>query len=551
MATLHPNMTDYDRAHSEFKLSVPEYCNFTCDVVEGWAAREPDRVALILASASGDRLDTYTFLQLAARANQFAHGLLDLGLGKGDRVLVMLPKCHEWYVALLAMFKLGIVPIPSTTQCTPRDIRYRLDTAEAGAVLTNGTNRPKFDEALGGDGTVAARIVLGEASKGWLSMGELMAGKPQTLVPPELTRSDDDMLLYFTSGTVSHPKMVLHTQASYGIAHEITARFWQDLHPGDMHWTITDVGWAKIAWGALFGQWIIGAHVFMHANPRFEAKTTLELLSKAGVTTFCAPPTVYRILVQEDLAAYNFSSVRHCMSAGEPLNPEVIRAWEEATGTRIYDGYGQTETVNCLANFRCMPVKAGSMGKPTPGFQVSIVDDAGNELPLGEEGHVAIRVKPERPVGLFKGYWRDPAATEASFRGDWYFTGDRGYCDEDGYFWFVGRADDVILSSGYRIGPFEVESALVEHPAVQEAAAVGLPDPRRGETVTAFVVLAPGYEGSPELATELQHHVRDVTAPYKYPRRIHFVETLPKTISGKIRRSALRALREQDPRCGS
>jgi acyl-coenzyme A synthetase/AMP-(fatty) acid ligase len=266
----------------------------------------------------------------------------------------------------------------------------------------------------------------------------------------------------------------------------------------------------------------------------------LRLIGEHGVTTFCAPPTVFRALVLLDLGAYDFSRLRHCVSAGEPLNPEVIKVWGEATGLTVLDGYGQTETVNLLANYRCLPVKPGSMGKPTPGNDVVVADDDGNVLPAGQEGHVAVRVRPERPVGLFAGYWRDPEATAAAFRGDFYFTGDRAYVDEDGYFWFVGRADDVITSAAYRIGPFEVESALVEHPAVAEAAVVGKPDEVRGSIVKAYVVLVPGREGSPELAAELQAHCREVTAPYKYPREVEFVTDLPKTISGKIRRVELR-----------
>jgi acyl-coenzyme A synthetase/AMP-(fatty) acid ligase len=357
----------------------------------------------------------------------------------------------------------------------------------------------------------------------------------------EPTRSDDPMLLYFTSGTVAYPKMVLHTQASAGIGHQITARFWQDLKPTDLHWTVSDFGWAKAAWGKLFGQWAVGAAVFLwdlRGKPDFDLM--LRLIGEHGVTTFCAPPTVYRALVLLDLASYDWSRLRHCVSAGEPLNPEVIKVWQQATRLTIYDGYGQTETVNLLANFRCLEVRPGSMGKPTPGFDVVVIDDDARVLGPGEEGHVAVRVRPERPVGMFTGYWRDPEATAAAFRGDFYDTGDRAYVDEDGYFWFVGRADDVITSAAYRIGPFEVESALVEHPSVAEAAVVGKPDPLRGQLVKAFVVLAPGHEGSDALVAELQEHCRTVTAPYKYPREVEFTDELPKTISGKIRRVELR-----------
>ena len=335
--------------------------------------------------------------------------------------------------------------------------------------------------------------------------------------------------------------MVLHTQASLGIGQQNTARFWQDLKPTDLHWTLSDFGWAKAAWGKLFGQWALGAANFLwdlRGKPDYDLM--LRLLGDHRVTTFCAPPTVFRALVLEDLSKYDWSSLRHCVSAGEPLNPEVIKVWRDATGLVIYDGYGQTETVNLLANYRCVEVRPGSMGKPTPGFDVCVVDEDGNVLGPGEEGHVAVRVRPERPVGLFREYWKGPEATADAFRGDWYYTGDRATTDEDGYFWFVGRSDDVIISSAYRIGPFEVESALVEHGAVAEAAVVGKPDPERGQIVKAFVVLAPGRTGSNDLVRELQEHCRTVTAPFKYPREIEFVDELPKTISGKIRRVELR-----------
>ncbi|MCK4350901.1 MAG: AMP-binding protein, partial [Candidatus Krumholzibacteria bacterium] len=299
--------------------------------------------------------------------------------------------------------------------------------------------------------------------------------------------------------------------------------------------------WAKAAWGSLFGQWILGAAVFNHyTNAKFDAKLTLRIIENFGITTFCSPPTAYRMFAQLPLGDYDLSALRHCTSAGEPLNPEVIRVWEDATGLKIYDGYGQTETVNLCANYRCMPVKIGSMGLPTPGFDVRVVDDDGKETQAGDEGYVVVKVKPKRPVGLFKEYWKKPDETKSVFQGDYYYTGDKAYRDEDGYLWFVGRADDVILSAGYRIGPFEVESALVEHPAVAEAAVIAAPDEVRGEIVKAFVILAEDYSPSEELTKELQDHVKNVTAPYKYPRAINYVKDIPKTISGKIRRGELK-----------
>jgi len=315
------------------------------------------------------------------------------------------------------------------------------------------------------------------------------------------------------------------------------------LKSTDLMWTLSDTGWAKAAYGKLFGQWSLGAAVMQHdARGRFDARMTLGMIERYGVTSFCAPPTAYRMMVLEDLRIYDFSNLRHCTGAGEPLNPEVMKQWEDGTGLQIYDGYGQTETVLLVGNFRCNEIKPGSMGKPVPGFVIDIVDDEGNKVPDGEEGQIAVKIKPVRPVGLFKEYWRDPEAMETSFYGDWYFTGDKAYKDSDGYFWFVGRADDVIISAGYRIGPFEVESALIEHPAVAESAVVASPDELRGEIVKAFIILAPGYLPSDELVENLQSHVRSTTAPYKYPRLVEFVSELPKTVSGKIRRVELREM---------
>jgi acyl-coenzyme A synthetase/AMP-(fatty) acid ligase len=334
--------------------------------------------------------------------------------------------------------------------------------------------------------------------------------------------------------------MTLHTHASYPIGHIVTGKYWLDLKQDDMHWNVSDTGWAKAAWSSFFGPWVMGSAQFIHHTDKFDPVKTLEFLQKYPVTTMCGAPTIYRMLVLQDLKKYKFPKLRHCVGAGEPLNPEIIEVWKRATGCTIRDGYGQTETVLLCGSFPCLEPKFGSMGKPTPGFDLRVIDDEGNILPPNKEGDIAIRVKPNPPVGLFKEYWKEPEKTAASFRKDWYITGDRAFVDEDGYFWFVGRADDVILTSGYRIGPFEVESALIEHPAVAESAVVSSPDKTRGEVVKAFVVLAPGFTASDELLKELQEHVKKVTAPYKYPRKIDFVESLPKTVSGKIRRVELR-----------
>jgi len=533
------NMTDYEATRREFKLDVPELYNFTADVFEKWAD-DPKRVALLVGSADHSRIDSYTFDALRRRVNQFCNLLRRLGVTKGQRVIILAGWSVEWYVVMLGLIKMGVVGIPTTTQSRPRDLLYRMEKSKAVAIICATELRGVVDEVAAECKTLTHRLAIGDAPEPWVSATKAMEAESDVVEGWTTTRSDDPMLIYFTSGTVSYPKMVLHTQASYGIGHVVTVKFWHDLRGDDVHWTLTDTGWGKAVWGCLFGQWTMGAQVFVSTAPKFEPQMTLRMLGKAKITTLCAPPTVYRILVRENLAEYDLASVRHCTSAGEPLNPEVIRIWEDATGTQIYDGYGQTETVNVLANYRCMPIKPGSMGKPTPTFDVAIVDENAHPLDDGNEGHLAIRVKPTRPVGFFHGYVDDPEMTAGAIRGDWYFTGDRAYRDSDGYFWFVGRADDVIITSGYRIGPFEVESALLEHKAVRESAVVASPNELRGEIVKAFVVLREGFVPSKALVTELQQHVRSVTAPYKYPRAIEFVKELPKTISGKIKRGELK-----------
>jgi acyl-coenzyme A synthetase/AMP-(fatty) acid ligase len=543
MAGVPPNMTDYEQTRRTFRLEVPERFNFARDVLDARAAASPDALALLAAGPGGEVTARYSYAELARASMRAANALAAHGVGHGDRVFVMLPKVPAWHVALLACIRLGAVPMPGTPLLTSRDIGYRIGAAEAVAAITDAEGAAKIDAVREDCAGLKTTICVGGGRPGgrWLDWEELVERGSETPPDAEPTRSTDPMMLYFTSGTTGYPKMVLHTQASYGIGHEITARFWMDLHPGDLHWTLSDTGWAKAAWGLLFGQLRLGASVFLwdqRGKPDFDQM--LSMIGRHRITTFCGPPTVFRSVVLGDLGRFDRTSLRHVVSAGEPLNPEVMRAWRESTGLQIHDGYGQTETVNLAANYRCMPVREGSMGKPTPGFDVRVVDDAGVVLGPGETGHIGVRVVPERPVGLFREYWHDPQATANSLIGDFYDTGDLAWADDEGYLWFVGRADDVITSSAYRIGPFEVESALVEHRAVAEAAVVGKPDELRGEIVKAFVALKPGYEASDELARELQDHVKRLTAPYKYPREVEFVDELPKTVSGKIRRVELR-----------
>lgn len=539
MSLQQPNMVDYDRSFAEFKLEVPRYFNWSRDTFDRWA-QDPNKRAMLWVDDHGNEKE-FTFRYFSDRSKQLCNVFTKHGIHKGDRVLVILPRVPQWWEAMIACLRSGTVIIPGTTQLTPKDIKYRFEASEAVAVITDEDNAWKVDQVKAECPTLKTCLIVG-SKEGWLNYEDEMADVSADYTAAE-TESSDPAILYFTSGTTGYPKMTLHTQASYPIGHTITGRFWLDLKPDDLHWNLSDTGWAKAAWSSFFGPWNMGAAMFIHhATGKFDGPKTLSLLEKYPITTLCGPPTAYRVFVLEDLKKYQFKTLRHCVGAGEPLNPEVIDAWKEATGITIRDGYGQTESVLLVGTFPQLEVRPGSMGKPSPGFHVAVIDDDGNELPPGKEGDIAVRIKPERPVGLFREYWKEPERTASTVRGDWYITGDRAIRDEDGYFWFVGRADDVILSAGYRIGPFEVESALIEHPAVAESAVVASPDEVRGEIVKAFVILAPGYQPSEGLAKELQEFVKNITAPYKYPREIEFVDSLPKTISGKIRRVELREM---------
>ena len=538
-ADVPPRLTDYETECATFRIEVPERFNAVIDVVERWAAEAPADMALVSLDGQGDVVAEQTVADLARESRRAARALLALGIQKGDPVFVMLPRVPAWYAVVLGAIRIGAVPTPGTNQLTSRDIAYRFRSADAVAAITDAAGVEKVDAIEDPPGSLRHRIAWGGGTDGWEDLDALMDAAGDGETPTSPTARHDPMFLYFTSGTVSYPKMVVQP-SSYGLGHIGTARFWQDLRRGDRHWTVTDTGWAKAAWGGLFGQWHERATVVQVALGKPDADTILSILGRARITSFCAPPTLYRLLIQADLGKYELPDLRHCTSAGEPLNPEVIKVWRDATGLTIYDAYGQTETTCLVANYRAVPVRPGSMGKPMPGYEVDVLDDDGRPAPDDVVGSIAVRYEPVRPVGLFDGYHRDPEATAARFRDGWYYTGDKAWRDADGYFWFEGRDDDVITSSAYRIGPFEVESALLEHPAVAEAAVVGKYDPKRTQIVTAFCVLAAGHEPGDDLARELQDHTKRLTAPYKYPREIHFVTELPKTVSGKIRRSELR-----------
>ncbi len=530
--------TPYQRMVDDFKWERPGYFNFATDVIDHWAAETPDNIALW--STDGEGRDTkLSYLELARASNQFCNVLKQMGLNKGDLALVVMKAQPQWWVIVTACLRMGIVISPGTTQLHSNDIEHRLDVSEAACVIADSDNAPKFDTITKDYPALQHKIVAGEYRDGWLHYERAMA-EASTEFKPEAIPAKDISMCYFTSGTTGYPKMVLHTQASYGIGHTITGQYWLRLKPAEVMWCITDTGWAKAAYSAFFGPLIQGATIFSLSVTPTPPKI-LEILQTYPVDVLCGAPTIYRMLVQQDLSQYSLAALKRCYGAGEPLNPEIISAWKDFSGLAIAEGYGQTETTILCASWQEIELRPGSMGKAAPGFDLQVVSKKGEIVEAGEEGEIALRVTGERPVGLFKEYWKSPERMAESFRGDWYFTGDRAVRDEDGYFWFLSRSDDVIISSGYRIGPFEVESALIGHPAVAESAVVSSPDETRGEVVKAFIVLADGFTGSDELTAEIQAHVRSVTAPFKYPRRIEYIEELPKTVSGKIRRVELRA----------
>ncbi|HUU75576.1 MAG TPA: AMP-binding protein [Methanoregulaceae archaeon] len=544
MSTAEHNMTDYEETYQNFTIEVPEYYNFGFDVIDRMALLDRNRLAMIYVNQKGEE-KTYTFRQLMNLSNSAANMLLKYGIKKGDRVIILLTRVPEWWIFSIAAIKLGAVFCPSPTMLTAKDLKYRINAAKIKMVVTDEENSGKVDEICNECPTLESRLVVDADLPGWISYPvELDYPAPVSRNLPNLpgmqrTRSTDPLVIYFTSGTTGEPKMVVHNQA-LPMGHITTGGFWLDLKENDLHFTLADTGWAKSSWGKFFGPWIQGACILVYdIRGKFKATELLPILEKYEVTVFCAPPTVYRMLILADLEKFDLRELRHCVSAGEPLNPEVIRVWREGTGLTIYEGYGQTELVLVIGTFPCMKVKPGSMGRPSPGWHIELQDEEGKPVSPGDVGRIAIKTNP-RPVGMFIEYIDDDEANKEAFQGDFYYTGDKAYEDEDGYLWFVGRDDDVIKSSGYRIGPFEVESALLEHPAVKEAAVVGSPDVIRGMIVKAYIVLKEGYQPSEQLIKDIQKFVKQTTAPYKYPRSIKFVDDLPKTISGKIRRNVLR-----------
>jgi len=531
------NMSNYEDSYSSFNWERPAKYNFARDVIDHWASQDAEKLAMLWVDDDGNEVKR-TFSEIATASKRLSNVLSELGVERGDTIILMLGRNIEWWEVFTASLRMGAVISPGTTQLSAKDLSYRINASGATCVITDNANAEKLDEVIDECGSIKAKLVIDAERQNWTSYQSALTEASDQFDTVD-TDSDENAMCYFTSGTTGYPKMCIHAH-SYGIGHQTTGLYWLDLSAGDLHWNISDTGWAKAAWSSYFGPWNCGATIFVHHATGFSAKRTLELIEQYPITTMCGAPTIYRMLVLEDLNQYKFDKLRHSVGAGEPLNPEIIEIWKAATGITIRDGYGQTETVILCGSFPCIEPRFGSMGKPAPGIDLNVVDNEGNPVSANTEGDIAVRVSPERPQGLFKEYKDNAEKTAETFKGDWYLTGDRAYIDEDGYFWFVSRADDVILSAGYRIGPFEVESALIEHQAVAESAVVSSPDETRGEVVKAFVILTPGFEASDDLKKEIQDHVKKVTAPYKYPRKLEFVESLPKTVSGKIRRIELR-----------
>lgn len=534
-----------------YKNDVPEGYNFAFDFLDPKAQADPAALAMIHVDDAGTRRE-YSFEFFRQESSRLANALAANGVKKGDRVMLVLYRRVEYWVSMLALARIGALPIPSPSLLTPHDIEFRVNFAKVSCAICEDSitariqaARPKCPD-LRLLVQVDTQAGAHPAPAGWTDFEALKAtGAGEFPRQADSPGGDDPMVIFFSSGTTGMPKMVLHTY-TYPFGHINTGFYWHDLEPGDIHLTLSDTGWAKSVWGKFYGQWLAGAVIFVwDFRGKFEPRALLRILSEHKVSTFCAPPTVYRFLVREDLREFDLSSLRHCTTAGELLNDSVFIDWQKALGLAIHEGYGQTETTLQVATLPFMKPKPGSIGRPMPGWDIVLLDADGQPCPPGEEGEICIRLKHEKSTagipGLFSGYLDEQERTDKVVYGGFYHTGDKAWVDEDGYFWFLGRTDDLIKSSGYRIGPFEVESALVSHDAVIEAAVTGVPDPVRGMAVKATVVLAPGFEPGDALTKELQDHVKTVTAPYKYPRLIEYVGELPKTISGKIKRAEIRA----------
>ena len=539
--TVFTSQEDYIR---NFRIRVPADFNFAYDVVDAYAAEEPDKKALLWTDDRGGEIQ-FTFADMKRETDRTASYFQSLGIGRGDMVMLILKRRYEFWFSILALHKLGAVAIPATHLLTRKDVVYRCNMAGIKAIVAAGESviTGHIAAAMPESPTTKLLISVGpEVPEGFLDFHEGIRHAAPFVRPQHVNTNDDIMLMYFTSGTTGEPKMVAH-DFTYPLGHISTGCFWHNLHEGSLHLTIADTGWAKAAWGKLYGQWLAGANIFVYDHEKFTPADILRKIGQYRITSLCAPPTIYRFLIREDLSKYDLSSLEYCTTAGEALNGAVYDTFKRLTGVRLMEGFGQTETTLTLATFPWMEPKPGSMGVPNPQYDIDLLTPDGRSAEDGEQGQIVIRTDRGKPLGLFKEYYLNDGMMHEVWHDGVYYTGDVAWRDEDGYFWFVGRADDVIKSSGYRIGPFEVESALMTHPAVVECAITGVPDEIRGQVVKATIILGDKYRprAGEELIRELQDHVKQITAPYKYPRIIEFVDELPKTISGKIRRKAIRA----------
>lgn len=537
------DFSSYEEFIRDFRIEIPDQFNFSYDVMDEMAARTPEKTALVWCDDKGAEA-TFTYGQLKHYSDKAANFFAAQGMRKGDPVMLILKRRYEFWFCILALHKIGAICIPATHLLSKKDIAYRNNAADIKMIVSVAEPEvmAHVEEAAPDSPSIVAKALVGGSKDGWLDFNAEMERASADFRRPagdDAPANSDISLIYFTSGTTGMPKMVQH-DFTYPLGHILTAKYWQNVTDDGLHLTVADTGWAKAVWGKIYGQWLSETAIFVYDYDKFDPKKLLDVVVKYGVTTFCAPPTIYRFFIKEDLSKYDFSKLRYCVTAGEPLNPEVYSQFLKSTGIRLMEGYGQTEMVVAIATYPWMEPKPGSMGKPSPSYDIDLLDDEGNSCEVGVEGQIVVRTDKRLPFGMFGGYYRESNRTAGAWHHGVYYTGDMAWRDEDGYYWFVGRADDLIKSSGYRIGPFEVESALLEHPAVLECAITGVPDEVRGQVVKATVVLAKGYSPSEDLVQALQEHVKKVTAPYKYPRIIEFAPSLPKTISGKIRRVEIR-----------
>jgi acetyl-CoA synthetase len=537
------HFTSYTDFIKNFRINIPSQFNFAFDVVDETALQAPEKVAMVWCDDKGSE-HIFTFGEMKLYSDKAANFFLSAGIRKGDMVMLILKRRYEFWFALLGLHKIGAVAIPATHLLSEKDIVYRNNAADIKMIVSVPDTEviERIENARKKSPSLKQIALIGQDREGWLNFSEITESGDGNFTRPtgtDSTRNTDTMLLYFTSGTTGMPKMV-SLSYTYPLGHILTAKYWQNVRDNGLHLTVADTGWAKSAWGKIYGQWLSGSAVMTYDYDKFVPRNMMEVIEKYHVTTFCAPPTIYRFLIKEDLKKFALHHLKYCVVAGEPLNPEVFKQFYELTGIKLMEGYGQTECTVAVATYPWFEPKPGSMGMPSPGYDIDIIDENGNSCEVGDEGQIVIYTGKGKPLGMFDGYYRDEQLTNKVWHDGIYYTGDMAWRDEDGYYWFVGRADDVIKSSGYRIGPFEVESALMEHHAVLECAITAVPDPDRGQIVKATIVLASSFQPSEELAKELQEHVKKVTAPYKYPRIIEFVKELPKTISGKIRRVQIR-----------